>query len=65
MVGRTARTRRAEREATRARATDITKEKERWVARTEGAADVFARFLELMAARGRGDGKIASETCKC
>ena len=28
--------------------------------RTEGAADVFARFLELMAARGRGDGKIAS-----
>ena len=33
---------------------------ERWVARTEGAADVFARFLELMAARGRGDGKIAS-----
>ena len=28
--------------------------------RTEGAANVFARFLELMAARGRGDGKIAS-----
>ena len=33
---------------------------ERWLGRTEGAADVFARFLELMAARGRGDGKIAS-----
>ena len=26
---------------------------ERWLGRTEGAADVFARFRELMVARGR------------